>query len=189
MPAKRREALIKALKDHEQNVREAASDGLDYLEAREGLRAILESYKTGDAATKLRAILAVKTLKDRRAAKMLSYATKSEFPEVRAAAADTIGILGIEDASQSLIDLLQDDNFEVVQRAACALGLMECRAAVPALLVILENENDKTRHVAIEALGQIGSAQAELQLIKMLEDTSASIRCKAAAALGNLCLG
>lgn len=84
----------------------------------------------------------------------------TELPEIRAAAAVALGLIGDRRALQPLIDTLQNDWAWVV-RAAAAFGLGELgdESAVPVLKVVLKTEEeDIVRKNAQKALDKLKKA-------------------------------
>ena len=134
--------------------------------------------------------------------------------EVRSKAAQALGEIKDEAATDALIGALNDDHWPVRRNAAWALGeISSTRAilyliaafrktwagidaycaealvkigppAVKPLLRVIASPDSNTRYWSIEALGQIGDAQATEPLIALLSDRDAIIRYSATKALG-----
>jgi hypothetical protein len=154
---------IQALKDEDEDVREAAAGALG---------------KIGPGAEK--------------AVPALIQALKDEDRWVREAAAGALGKIGpgAEKAVPALIQALKDYYEELREAAAGALGKIGPKAekAVPALIqVFKENyENDEDlREAAVKALGKIGpkAEKAIPALTEALDDDDYCVRREAAEAI------
>jgi HEAT repeat protein len=107
-------------------------------------------------------------------------------PEVRRAAAATLGILGDEAALESLLAALRDDDGLVIAAAAEALGCLKDRRALEPLLDVLRNPHWQARAAAAEALGRIRLSAAVEPLLTALPDDSSHVREAIVEALGYL---
>ncbi len=86
----------------------------------------------------------------------------------RCYAARTLGILSDKDATEQLIERLQDEDLDVCIDAAEALGKIGSKSAIPALIRILGSDTSgEICSVAAESLGQIGSLEALEALTKI----------------------
>jgi hypothetical protein len=84
----------------------------------------------------------------------------SEDAGVRATAADTLWIIGADDAAPALRAALKDPAPKVRGFAASALGGLGDAASVAALIALLEDEDAEVRARAASALGVIGDPVA-----------------------------
>ncbi len=111
-----------------------------------------------------------------------------EMKSIRAAAADSLGVLKDESAATPLLAALEDENAEVRLQAAAALGKIRDAKAVPKLSTMVENslETDEVRATAAAALGNIGDKTAEAVLMKALDIRVGNIANNAIVALGQL---
>ncbi|MCE5311913.1 MAG: HEAT repeat domain-containing protein [Nitrospiraceae bacterium] len=95
---------------------------------------------------------------------------KDSNPNVRAAAAKTIGLLNYADAVPQLIQAINDEEwvcFSVLE----SLGEMRAEDSVPAIGALLnDNTSPAVRFAAIEVLGNIGSGKAIPYLMGYLSD-------------------
>jgi HEAT repeat protein len=144
----------------------------------------------------------------------LINALKHADPEVRLKAAEMLGQLKDEVASNALIEGLHDDCWSVRRNAAWALGEIGATRAIPylvssfsktwegidaycaealvkigrpavmPLLQVIEGPDLNTRYWSIEALGEIGDTRAVEPLITLLTDKDVIVRYSAAKALG-----
>jgi HEAT repeat protein len=108
---------------------------------------------------------------------------KNSTPEMRAASARTLGIIGDTRAIKALALVLKDERYFVRQQAAIALGQIG-DSAVGLLLEMASSSTPSTREAAIEALGVIGSTRALDRVIEALSDSNPNVRSAAVRALG-----
>jgi len=80
-------------------------------------------------------------------------------PNVRAAAAKAIGVLGYREALPGLVAALGDNEW-VRFSALEALAAMKDEESVDAIVRLLDHPSPATRHAAIETLGAVGSRRA-----------------------------
>ncbi|MBT8496007.1 MAG: HEAT repeat domain-containing protein [Deltaproteobacteria bacterium] len=120
-----------------------------------------------------------------RAREGLIKATGDLRPDVRAAAAVSLGELGGDDAVDALISCLDDGNSEVRQVAAVALGTIGDNKAVPALIKALASDAPDLRFQAVTSLAEVDSDAAREPLLAILDrDDDAEVIAAAAIALG-----
>jgi hypothetical protein len=142
--------------------------------------------------------------------------TRSRSVIRRAAAAETLGWMGVPRTLPTLARLLEDPETEVVQVATRALGRMGDPAAVPFLLAAIETSpgltpgqvsaalrhlggdvasrlsdaiehaNADIRLVAVEVLSIVGTATVADRLALALDDPEPAVRVGAAHALGRI---
>lgn len=105
---------------------------------------------------------------ERKAAEFLLTALSDNEPEVRAAAARSLGILSVESTSIPLAGHLQDTDEIVRLQVARALGVIANRSAVPGLLVALGDVDAQVRAAAAEALALCGDKRAVPGLLEVL---------------------
>lgn len=108
---------------------------------------------------------------------------KASTPEMRAASARTLGMIGDKRAIKGLALVLKDERYFVRRQAAIALGQMG-DSAVGLLLEMAGSSTPTTREAAIEALGSTSSARALDRVIEALSDSNPNVRSAAVRALG-----
>ena len=108
---------------------------------------------------------------------------KSATPEMRAASARTLGMIGDKRSIKGLALLLKDERYFVRQQAALALGQMG-EPALDLLLEMAASSAPATREAAIEALGSTSSTRAVNRVIDALSDSNPTVRAAAVKALG-----
>lgn len=108
---------------------------------------------------------------------------KNATPEMRAASARALGMIGDKRSIKGLALLLKDERYFVRQQAALALGQMG-EPAVDLLLEMATSSTPATREAAIEALGSTSSTRAVNRVIDALSDSNPNVRAAAVRALG-----
>jgi HEAT repeat protein len=105
-------------------------------------------------------------------------------PDVRAAAARSLGRLRAPAAVEPLVHRFAAGLIprSVAGQALLAIG----PAAAPGLRTLSETEEPVERAFAVELIGLLGDASDAERLFDRLHDTSAEVRAKAAGALGRL---
>jgi HEAT repeat protein len=107
-----------------------------------------------------------------------------EDRNVRGAAAEAIGLLGIEDAAPALMRLLGQG--DVFLQLAALEGLLRIGARVPAAMLRTFAEHRMTRAAAIALLGRSADDSAAPLLCDALADSSPHVGEAAVGALGTL---
>ncbi|MCW5203690.1 HEAT repeat domain-containing protein, partial [Desulfobulbus sp. US4] len=121
---------------------------------------------------------------------------KDSDGNVRSAAVDALGQLGVDSAVPHIIPLLKDSDWSVRSAAVDALGQLGMDLVTPQLISIL-NTNLSIwqgwrisppwyQKEAVETLGRLGSASAAPQIISLIMDSEGSMRSAAVQALGKL---
>ena len=110
-----------------------------------------------------------------------------DAPRVRAAGAQSLGLLGAKAgaAVPALLQHLRDPEQYVAMEAATALGRIGA-ASVPGLTRALADKDPVVRHAAAYALGELGpAAESSIpSLIETLADRDGSVRSSTAYSLG-----
>jgi HEAT repeat protein len=119
-----------------------------------------------------------------RAVSPLIDALSDSDRDVAAAAARSLGRLGVADAAQALVYALVQGR---LPRASCAQALLAIGPqAVPRLRGVLAEAPAEVAVFAVDLIGLLGDASDAPQLVELLRDTSAELRAAAARALGRL---
>jgi len=106
--------------------------------------------------------------------------------DVRVAAAQSLGELGDESATESLLRALNDENVSVRESAARALANFKGEDVVKSLTGLLNENTTPVAIAAAESLGQVGSAKAVEPLLELLNNKNAKVREVVAIALGKI---
>jgi HEAT repeat protein len=113
---------------------------------------------------------------------ILIQALKDPEKAVRGQATQALALVG-EPASNSLIDLLYDQDWKVRYRAAEALGMIGSKDAASPLIRMLSDKKDHVRYMAAKSLGMLHVPPARESLQKLLTDENAYVRKMASSAL------
>jgi len=109
-------------------------------------------------------------------AKAFSRALAADIPELRMAAANALGELGVPDTIARLVKRFEDRDPRVRARAARACRDIGDARAAEALTGLLTDPKPEVRREAAEALGRIGNRQALQALLQLYDDDSERVR-------------
>jgi HEAT repeat protein len=150
---------------------DALAPALRELRSRRAWRRAAAAYRLGDMACAEVAPALLTALDDRTRA-------------VRAAAARSLGRLGVLDAVKPLVEALVSGR---VPNGVAGQALVELGpAAVPELRVIAGHPSWRLRATAVALLGLVGDSSDSPLAVGALEDPSADVRAAAAKALGRV---
>jgi HEAT repeat protein len=150
---------------------DALALALRELRSRRAWRRAAAAYRLGDMACAEVAPALLTALDDRKRV-------------VRAAAARSLGRLGVPDAVKSLVEALVSGR---VPNGVAGQALVELGpAAVPELRAIAGHSSWRLRSTAVALLGLVGDSSDSPLAIGALEDPSADVRAAAAEALGRV---
>jgi HEAT repeat protein len=160
--------LIEALQNDERGIAgpEEAARSLAELgpKAAPAFDALIESLKHRHEFVRMSAVRAIRAIGGKKAVSVLMSTLKDKNPQVREAAAESLGELGplSAPAVSQLVESLNDDDdvlsFYVRHAAAEALGKIgpSARSAIPHLERLQESDSDASvREIAADALKQI----------------------------------
>jgi len=166
------DALVGAMSDESETVRAAAIDALTQQEAVEALMKGLGQEVPDSGASWAQAEAFVENL-------------ASDTTELRMAAANVLGLLGVEESARPLAKRLQSEPHpEVRARIARALGRIGDPAVAGVLVDCLANQPLKVRREAAEALGRLNGKQALQGLLRVVDDENEAMRRTAVSSLG-----
>ena len=109
---------------------------------------------------------------------------KATKPQDRVAAAEELGRIRHEGATDALIRALWDIRGDVRVAAAEALGEIGAEKAAPTLAELTKAKDWRSRRAAVVALGKIGSADGVPSLVHALGDESEAVAMVAGRSLG-----
>jgi hypothetical protein len=173
-------ALVATLQDAEREVRAAAARSLGRLQATEAVAALVAALAARRVPRGIigQALLAVGPGAVERLRPLLG----DPEPEVRATAAELIGLLGDAGEAERLIGRLSDSAAAVRQQAALALGRLGSATAFEGLAGALADRAPRVRAAAAEALGAIADPGAFAALLDLAgRDTFEPARAAAQA--------
>lgn len=144
---------------------------LGALSERRGWRRATAAYRLGDMAC-------------REAGEPLVARLDDTDPDVRAAAARSLGRLGYEEGATPLVRVLVSGAVArtIAFRAVLDIG----PAALPELRRLARDPDPLMRAAAVELIGWVGDAGDADLLVETVDDPSAEVRARSAAALGRL---
>jgi RNA polymerase sigma factor (sigma-70 family) len=187
--------LIESLEDEDENVRVWAAGALGRMapESKSAIPALIKLLKKGGQAQRELPVEQFRTPTvdalsrfHEAAVPALSEALKDRDDNVRAAAAETLALIGSagKGAIPNLISALRDKEQQVRQNATSALVRIGAEA-VPALVEALKDKDPAIRAGSAQALGEMGStvaASAVPALVKAMGDEDKRVREAAAQA-------
>lgn len=183
---KKKEILVKFLKDPDESIRTIAAESLEKVETRERLDGIEKTIQGGNKLAKLRAVYALIGLKGQKVILLLLNAIKDPIEDVRAAAIRVLGKTGDARVMAPLVDCLSD-NSDIIKRTAVeALGEFRDPRLTDSIMMMLKSQDTGVVEKAIEALGKIGDKKAEAALIHFATNGSGNIKINAIKAIGEL---
>lgn len=138
-----------------------------------------------DQYVKEGAAIALGKLKDKQAVEPLFQLLKSESESMRRTAETALSTLG-ECATEPLLAMLRDPDWDVRWRTTHILGEIKDHRAVEALIESLKDENKYVVEGAITALGEIKDKRAVEPLMEALKDSNKYVREEATNALGEI---
>lgn len=113
---------------------------------------------------------------------LIELLANDESADVRWSAAIALGNIGSEDATESLIESLSDEDNLVRGRVIEALGKIGSEQANQALRGMLSHPSPDTRGRAAMALGKIGGGDVLPDLVRLFDDNSRAPWGKVSAA-------
>lgn len=166
------DGLVEAMSDEEVTVRATAIDALTQQEAVDALMKGLGRSLDDSGAQWAQAEVFVKDL-------------GSETPELRMAAANVLGLLGVSESARPLASKLETESEPRVRaRIARALGRVDEPGVAGALVECLHGEPLKVRREAAESLGRLGGKTALRGLLGVVDDDSETMRRATVSSLG-----
>lgn len=181
------DALVKALKDPDAGVREAAAESLGRLADARALDGLLAAASDSDAKVRAAVVEALAALQETRAIPVLAKALKDSSSAVRREAAEALSRLDeAPEAVEPLVSALQDTDVHVRLAAVQGLAARKDKRALAALAGLVKDSSAEVRAAAVCALGELQDASSIPALTTALKDENEEVREQAVRALGNL---
>ncbi|NVO58412.1 HEAT repeat domain-containing protein [Rhodobacteraceae bacterium B1Z28] len=200
--AKSSPALVEALLDDDEDVRQDAAQALGALGVKEAAPQLLENLIHDPCGeVKLACVTALAELKAADAAPYLRMLVTGRGEEItwdedelhqdewddwldaQIASIKALGAMGDEAAIEPIVLALMDEDGQELGDVACeALGRIG-QPSVPTLGVFTQSSNRRLRHRALRTIAAIGGDEAEAILRKALSDKDGAIRLLAYEAL------
>jgi HEAT repeat protein len=181
------QALQALLKDEAPEVRAAAAQAIDHLEAAVSLDEILLSLKKGDTGTKIRAIYALGLIGGENVVAPLIYCAGRPEADIRSVAVEVLGSLAVPAVLPILLERLDDSVPAIQARAIAALGRFPATPELYARLrPFLASDDGSLEAEAALALARLGDPASASRIQALLASAHASTRQAAATALSLL---
>ncbi|MBI5235467.1 MAG: HEAT repeat domain-containing protein [Deltaproteobacteria bacterium] len=183
---KRREILLSALQDKDDEIKKAAAEAIENLAARGRLLDLTQKIASAPMIEKVRAIYVIGALKGPSVAEALIKAAKDPSEDVRAAAIRVLG--GVPDANvlPHIVEALKDAS-AVVQRVALeAMANFRDARILPAVMQVLKNQDSGVVERAVELAGRIGDKRTEEAMLYFAVKGNHKMRLAAIKALGEM---
>ena len=177
--------LKKGLTDAEDIVRERAVWALSRMKETEARQTVLEGLSSSDTRIRSGTALALGGMEEPAFAlePLIGILGGDRSAAVRVAAAEALGVLGDEGATDALVAALNDRNYEVVIAAADSLGLIRPLRAAQALCGLLRHANWRVQVAALNALGAIRARESIGPILSYMEVAEGRPRMDARRAL------
>lgn len=172
------------LKDATPEVRNAAAEAIEKLEGIISAEEILHTLKTGDMGARIGAIYALGEIGGTKVLPALIYCAGRPEVDIRSAAVEVLGRLGLPAALQTLVERLEDQNNAVQARAIAALSNFSVSADVlKRLRTFLVSDDGTLEAEAALTLAQLNDTAAINSILPLLSSRFASTRQAAATAI------
>lgn len=177
-------ALRPLLKDPASEVRTAAAEAIEKLEALSTIDEIFATLKTGDMGARIGAIYAMGEIGGEKVLPPLVYCARRSEVDIRSAAASILGKLALPAALTVLEELLNDENTTVQAHAIAALHNFRVTPKILTKLRTFLDSGDGVREAeAAHTLAVLKDLSSYDKITALLASPHASTRQAAATAL------
>ncbi|HZX35921.1 MAG TPA: HEAT repeat domain-containing protein [Thermodesulfobacteriota bacterium] len=182
---KRKQLLVRALQDSDENIRTLAAESLERLEIRGRLAFLEKVFETGDKMAKLRAVYALSNLRGAQVVSILLKASKDEIEDVRAAAVRVIGSIADKEVLPELIERLNDPS-SIVERVVidAISAYREPQTIVPLMQLLKTSKDPGVIERVLDAIGRTGDKRAEEAMSYFAVKGNFNMRCISLRSLG-----
>jgi hypothetical protein len=181
---KRKEILIKALKDKEAEISYVAAEALEKIRAREKIGHLADKLTSGEMLEKIRAVYALTGLKGQAVIDLVVKALKDPSPDVRAAAARALGEMGDLRALKPLVEALDDEDPVVLRSIVDALIEYKDPRLLGPMTKLLKNKDAGVVERALEVIAAIGDKRSEEAMLYFADKGNKKMKAAAMKALG-----
>ncbi len=137
-----------------------AARALGVLRARQAVPVLNAALKSKDSRLMFEALIALQKIRDRSAGARVGFLVRDLDPKVQAAAIETAGLLGCEDAVPDLERVFEDSPSKKIRRSAIlALARIAAPSSRTLLRSVLADKDEEVRAAAAEGLGRIGRSE------------------------------
>lgn len=182
----RKQLLIAALQDADEQVRKLAADALEKIETRDRMELLEKKIERGEMLDKIKAIYAIGNLKGPAIIEILKKAAKDPSEDVRSAAVRVLGSTGDISVLASLVDSLKDESVMVARTAVEAIAKFRDPRLLGPLMQALKHQDLGVVERAIDAVGVIGDKRAEEAMLYFAGKGNPRMRGLAIKALGTM---
>jgi HEAT repeat protein len=176
------QALRQAVTSQDPDVKRAALVGLGIAHRNEDLHIILAEVGSTDAATRLLALSALVNFSSPKVFGILSSASTDADEQVRSAAMGFLAARPEHEATEALVELLNNDL--TAEKAKQAL-LVPSHGRSAGILVALETANDEVAAVLVSILSRLGSRDSQSALLDAMRLQNVAARKAAATGLAS----
>jgi HEAT repeat protein len=181
----RQNALRAMLNDPQAEVRQAAADSLDAIEAVADLDQLLQRLQQGERRERIAAAYALERVNAAKIYPPLLDALKSDDPDLRLVVVKVLGTKRHPKTLAALVKMLDDPESGIQAETARVLAGFSDRR-LPEYLAPLLRWEEEIALAAIETLGALAFPEGEGPLLGALRDQRTVVRAKAAEMLGKL---
>ncbi|MDD2715643.1 MAG: HEAT repeat domain-containing protein [Candidatus Wallbacteria bacterium] len=172
------------LKDLNERIRKEAAVALGKIGDPFSCESLIEALADVQDEVRLAACESLGLLKTPRAvAPLIKLLSENIAPELKQKAIIALGEIGDEEATETVIQHLDDKDERLREQSVIALGKIGNRMATEALIEVIDDANDEVRKQSVIALGVIKNEMAISRLIRKLSDENVVVSEEAVDAL------
>ncbi len=181
---KRKQVLLKALREKNEDVRSAAAEALERLELRTRMGELVKQLETGTKIEKLRAVYSLANLRGEKVLKSISIALKDDVEDVRSAAVRALVSTGDRRSLGYLVERLKDPSVMVIRDAVDGLASFGDPQLLSPLMQMLQSKDHGVIEKALDAIARLGDKRSEEAMLYFAGKGNPVMKCFALKALG-----
>lgn len=181
---KRKEALVKFLRDEDEHIRTMAAEAMERLEIRTKMDSFAELLSSGGKLDKLRAVYALGSLRGREVTTVLLTGVTDPIEDVRAAVVRVLGKVSDTRVLPNLVECLKDESPIVARVAIDALSNYKEPQLLGPIMQMLKSKDPGVVERAIDAVSRSGDKRAEQAMLYFAVKGNTKMRYRAINALG-----